>query len=284
MKRLNINNGAIERDSDSLETYLKEIQAGDFLSPEQETRCIKEYRFGNMQLLEVIVKANLPFVVSVAKHYQNQGLALADLISEGNIGLLKAIEKYDETKGFKFISYAIWWIRKSIIRALNEYSRIIRLPANQTNLLAKVTRTFKKLEQDFNQEPTLEELSQILGTKTNTIQNTLTCSAKPLSIDAPFSTDDTTSLLDIIENENAEIPGNEIEYTDSSHIEIRHLLSRLNLNQLQVVKMYYGMDDVEPMNFREISVKLNISKERARQIKHTALNKIRQNPAIRRTA
>ncbi len=276
MQRIQITGGAMERDSISFAIYLKEIRRVGFLTPAEEGRLIKAYRAGNLNALEKIVSANLRFVVSIARYYQCQGISLPDLISEGNIGLIRAVEKFDETKGFKFISYAIWWIRQSIVKALSEHSRIIRLPRNKVALLHKITRIIKQLEQEFEREPAFEELAALSGFETQLIKSILHYKVKQISIDAPVALDGGSSLLDVIEDINAELPDKHIASNESLETVVRFSLAELSENERKVVKMYYGLDGEEEMNHREIGKKLNVSGERIRQIKDTALIRIKQ--------
>jgi RNA polymerase primary sigma factor len=275
MQRIKVTSSPIDRETDSLARYLREIKKVGFLTPEEECKLIREYRAGDLNAMEKIVKANLRFVVSVAKHYQHQGISLADLISEGNIGLMKAVEQYDETRGFKFISYAVWWIRQAIIKALMENSRIIRLPRNKVTSLSKISHLFKQLEQEFEREPTVEELSTILGVEIDVVKTALGYEVKQISIDAPISMDEVKSLLDVIEDTSAELPDNHVVHHESLKTEIRYLLTGLNRNQTEVVKMYYGMDGEQSMNLLEISKKMNLSSERIRQIKDEALDRLK---------
>ncbi len=229
-----------------------------------------------MNALEKLVSANLRFVISVAKHYQGQGLSLSDLISEGNLGLLKAAERFDETRGFKFISYAVWWIRQSIIQALTEHSRMVRLPRHRVQSLGKISKAFLQLEQEFEREPSADELAHVLDLDSDEIKSALGLELKQVSIDAPITKDEVKSLVDIIENPNAELPDHDMAHHQSLKNEIRFLLTELNTSQAEVVRMYFGIGGNEQMNLYEISRKLNLSSERIRQIKDAALIRIKK--------
>jgi RNA polymerase primary sigma factor len=281
MKSIKIINSTTDHSSNSLTRYLKEIRKVDFLTPNEEFDLIKKVREGDMPSLERLVKANLRFVVSVAKHYQYQGITLPDLISEGNLGLLKAAQRYDETRGFKFISYAVWWIRQSILQALDEHSRIVRLPRNKVNSLSRISEAFTKLEQEFEREPSIDELAYMLNVELADVQSALGLKIKQVSIDAPLQQDEVYSLADILKNPNAEPPDHHISNNDSLRIEIELLLDGLNDNQAQVVRMYYGLDGNEQMNLYEIGRKLKVSSERVRQIKETALARIKKSARYR---
>ncbi len=260
MKRLNIINSNTNHNSDSLTWYLKEIRKVKFLTTDEEFALIVKVRQGDIQALEKLVYANLRFVVSVAKHYQHQGISLSDLICEGNLGLLKAAERYDETRGFKFISYAVWWIRQSILKALDEHSRIVRLPRNKVNSLSKITAALIQLEQEFEREPTSEELAILLDVDLVQIENVIGLKVRQVSIDAPFSDDnEANSLTDIIKNTNAEAPDHHVLNKESLKKEIEMLLAHLKETQAEVVKMYYGLDGGEQMTLLEISGFFNLA-------------------------
>jgi RNA polymerase primary sigma factor len=281
MKSIKIINSTTDQSSDSLTRYLKEIRKVDFLTPIEEFELIKRVRAGDLLALERLVKANLRFVVSVAKHYQYQGITLPDLISEGNLGLLKAAQRYDETRGFKFISYAVWWIRQSILQALDEHSRIVRLPRNKVNSLSKINEAFAQLEQEFEREPSIEELAYLLDVELTDVQSALGLKIKQVSIDAPLREDEVHSLADILKNPNAEPPDHQISNSESLRVEIDIILENLNSNQAEVIKMYYGLEGKEQMNLYEIGRKLNISSERVRQIKEAALTRIKKSGRYR---
>lgn len=276
MKRLNIENGTTKQESQSLALYLKEIRKVDSLTHEEEFELLAKIREGDMQALEKLVNANLRFVVSVAKHYQGQGISLPDLICEGNLGLLNAAERYDETRGFKFVTYAVWWIRQAILRALSEHSRIVRLPRNKIESISKISDAFVKLEQEFEREPTTEELAHFLDVELEKIESTISLTVVQVSIDTPINSDEIDSLLDILKDPNAELPDHRFSGDDLLKEEIELLLGELKGKQAQVVKMYYGIDSEENMNMVEISEKLNMTSERVRQIRNKALERLKK--------
>ncbi len=277
MKSINITNSITHRSSHSLSRYLSEIKKCGSLSPAQECELVKKVREGNYLALDKLISANLRFVVAVAKHYQNQGIGLPDLICEGNLGLLKAVQRYDETKGFRFTSYAVWWIRQSILQALSTYSRCVRLPQHKIKTLRKINVAFLQLEQEFEREPSMEELASLMNIELSDVQSALSIKMKQVSIDAPLNhTGEINSLADIINNSNAERPDHEISTNESMRMEVESLFAGLNENQAEVVKMYYGFYGVEEMTLSQISKKLNVSSERVRQIKDAALIRIKK--------
>ncbi len=246
------------------------------MTPKEEFELIAQIRLGDIQALERLVNANFRFVVSVAKHYQGQGISLPDLICEGNLGLLNAAERYDETRGFKFVTYAVWWIRQSILRALSEHSRIVRLPRYKIESISKISDAFVKLEQEFEREPTNEELAHFLDVELEKIESTVNLTVVQVPIDAPMNGDEIDSLLDILNNPNAELPDDRFSGDDLLKEEIELLLSELKGKHAQVVKMYYGIDSPENMNMVEISEKLNLSSERVRQIRNEAIERLKK--------
>jgi len=275
MRQLKITQTITNRESQSLERYFNEISKVDLLTPEEEVELAKRIKQGDELALEKLTKANLRFVVSVAKQYQNRSLSLNDLINEGNLGLVKAAQKFDETRGFKFISYAVWWIRQSIMQALAEQSRIVRLPLNRTGALSKINKTFAELEQVYEREPTAEELSKILDMDEKEITSTLSLSARQLSVDAPFQEGESNSLLDVLENKNAEDTDKDVAYTDSLRVETERALSTLTTREQQVLRMTFGIGGEHPMSLEQIGEKLNLTRERVRQIKEKAIKKLR---------
>lgn len=225
--------------------------------------------------MEKLTKANLRFVVSVAKQYQNQGLSLSDLINEGNLGLIKAAQRFDETRGFKFISYAVWWIRQSILQALAEQSRIVRLPLNKVGSLNKINRAFSELEQAFEREPTAEELAELLEIPSEEVETTLGVAARHVSMDAPFAEGEDNSLLDVLENNSSPDTDAGLEYFESLKTEIERSLSTLTDRQYDVIKLYFGIGIEHPMSLEDIGDKFGLTRERVRQIKDKAINKLR---------
>ena len=274
MRQLKITKSITNRESQSLEKYLQEIGKVDLLTPEEEVELAKQIKQGNQTALEKLTKANLRFVVSVSKQYQNQGLSLSDLINEGNLGLIKAAQRFDETRGFKFISYAVWWIRQSILQALAEQSRIVRLPLNKVGSLNKINKAFSQLEQNFEREPSADELASLLEISTEEVQTTLSVAARHVSMDAPFVTGEDNSLLDVLENKHMGTDSS-LEYTESLRLEIERSLSTLTDRQCSVIKLYFGIGLEHPMSLEDIGDKFGLTRERVRQIKDKAINKLR---------
>lgn len=274
MRQLKISKQITNRESQSLDKYLQEIGKVDLLTPDEEVDLAKRIRQGDQQALEKLTKANLRFVVSVAKQYQNQGLSLGDLINEGNLGLIKAAQRFDETRGFKFISYAVWWIRQSILQALAEQSRIVRLPLNRVGSLNKISKTFSELEQRFEREPSPEELAEVLDVATSEIIDTLKISGRHTSIDAPFVQGEESSLLDVLENELEETPDS-VLLSDSLRKEVQRALSTLTPREADVVALYFGLNGESSMTLEEIGERFNLTRERVRQIKEKAIRRLR---------
>jgi RNA polymerase primary sigma factor len=276
MRQLKITKSITNRESQSLEKYLQEIGKVDLLTPEDEVDLAKKIKEGDKEALEKLTQSNLRFVVSVAKQYQNQGLSLSDLINEGNLGLIKAAQRFDETRGFKFISYAVWWIRQSILQALAEQSRIVRLPLNKVGSLNKINRAFAALEQEYEREPTADELAELLQISVEEIETTLGVASRHVSMDAPFVDGEDNSLLDILENPNAPEADNFLEYNDSLRKEIERSLSTLPDRQKEVLKHYFGIGIEHPISLEDIGDLLGLTRERVRQIKDKAIAKLRE--------
>jgi len=264
------------RENQSLDKYLQEIGKVDLLTPEQEIELAIRMKKGDQSAMELLTKANLRFVVSVAKQYQNQGLSLGDLINEGNLGLIKAARRFDETRGFKFISYAVWWIRQSILQALAEQSRIVRLPLNRVGALNRIGKAYSTLKQEFEREPSPEEIAQALEMDVDEISNTMKIYGKQVSVDAPFSLGDENSLLDIIQNDEQPSPDNEL-ISESLKTEVKSILTILPDREAEVIKLYFGLDGEYPMTLEEIGDKFNLTRERVRQIKEKAIRRLRHN-------
>ena len=275
MRQLKITKSITNRESQSLEKYLQEIGKVDLLTPEEEVDLAKRIKQGDQASLEKLTKANLRFVVSVAKQYQNQGLSLSDLINEGNLGLIKAAQRFDETRGFKFISYAVWWIRQSILQALAEQSHIVRLPLNKVGSLNKINKAFSELEQNYEREPSAEELADLLDIATEEVETTLGVAARHVSMDAPFIDGEDNSLLDVLEDFAATRTDSELEYKESLSKEIDRSLSTLTDRQADVIKLYFGIGIEHPMSLEDIGDKFGLTRERVRQIKDKAINKLR---------
>lgn len=264
------------RESQSLDKYLQDIGKVDLLTPDQEIDLAKRIKQGDQIALEKLVKANLRFVVSVAKQFQNQGLSLNDLINEGNLGLIKAGKRFDETRGFKFISYAVWWIRQSIMQAIAEQSRIVRLPLNRVGELNKLGKAYRDLEQDYERKPSTEELAQELEMNPEEVANILQIAGRHVSMDAPFmqGEDSKNSLLDVLENDKTPNPDHKLMEESLKH-EIERALSTLTEREAKIIKMYFGINSEHSATLEEIGEKFNLTRERVRQIKETALRRLR---------
>lgn len=262
------------RESQSLDKYLQEIGKVDLLEPEEEIELAIRIKKGDSKALEKLVKSNLRFVVSVAKQYQNQGLSLGDLINEGNLGLIKAAKRFDETRGFKFISYAVWWIRQSILQALAEQSRIVRLPLNRVGTLNKIGKAYSSLEQEYEREPSATELAQELDMDLDEISDTLKVAGRSLSMDAPFNQGEDNRLIDVLSNEEDPSPDTTL-MSDSLRREIERALSTLTEREAEVIKLYFGLDTDHALTLEEIGEKFNLTRERVRQIKEKAIRRLR---------
>jgi len=263
------------RESQSLDKYLQEIGKVDLLSPEQEIELAIRIKKGDRNALELLTKANLRFVVSVAKQYQNQGLSLGDLINEGNLGLIKAAKRFDETRGFKFISYAVWWIRQSILQALAEQARIVRLPLNRVGALNKIGKAYSNLEQEFEREPSATELATELDMDVSEISDALKISGRHISMDAPFSQGEENRLLDIMENDEQPTPDFSL-MNESLKAEIDRALSTLSEREAEVIKLYFGLNKEHSLTLEEIGERFNLTRERVRQIKEKAIRRLRR--------
>ncbi|WP_019946666.1 sigma-70 family RNA polymerase sigma factor [Hymenobacter aerophilus] len=274
MRQLKISKQITNRESQSLDKYLQEIGKVDLLTPDEEVTLAQRIREGDQLALEKLTKANLRFVVSVAKQYQNQGLSLGDLINEGNLGLIKAAKRFDETRGFKFISYAVWWIRQSILQALAEQSRIVRLPLNRVGSLNKISKSFSELEQKFEREPSPEEIAEVLELTTSEVVDTLKISGRHVSVDAPFVQGEENRLLDVLENEDEESPDMGL-MNDSLRKEVQRALSTLTKREADVITLYFGLNGEHSLTLEEIGEKFNLTRERVRQIKEKAIRRLR---------
>ena len=275
MRQLKITKSITNRESQSLEKYLQEIGKVELISPEEEVKLAIRIKHGDQAALEKLTKANLRFVVSVAKQYQNQGLTLPDLINEGNLGLIKAAQRFDETRGFKFISYAVWWIRQSILQALAEQSRIVRLPLNKVGLTNRISKAFSKLEQEFEREPTPEELAILLDMDVEEIAATLGVAARHVSMDQPLSDGEDNTLIDVLVNNNAVSTDNELVFKASLKTEIDRSLSTLTERQKDVIRFFFGIGVDHALSLEDIGEHFNLTRERVRQIKDKAITKLR---------
>ncbi|HZH36438.1 MAG TPA: RNA polymerase sigma factor RpoD/SigA [Flavisolibacter sp.] len=275
MRQLKITKSITNRESQSLEKYLQEIGKVELITPEEEVRLATLIKQGDQRALDRLTKANLRFVVSVAKQYQNQGLSLPDLINEGNLGLIKAAQRFDETKGFKFISYAVWWIRQSILQAIAEQARIVRLPLNKVGLTNRIHKAFSLLEQEFEREPSPEELAEVLNMELSEVESTLGINARHISMDTPLAEGEESTLLDVLVNHNAEKADAELAHTQSLKTEIDRSLQTLTERQKEVICFFFGIGVDHPLSLEDIGDRFNQTRERVRQIKDKAILKLR---------
>ncbi len=275
MRQLKITKSITNRESQSLEKYLQEIGKVELITPEEEVRLARLIKQGDQKALDRLTKANLRFVVSVAKQYQSQGLSLPDLINEGNLGLIKAAQRFDETKGFKFISYAVWWIRQSILQALAEQARIVRLPLNKVGLTNRIQKAFSQLEQEFEREPSAEELAELLGMDLDEVVNTLGINVRHVSVDTPLSEGEESTLLDVLVNNNADKTDALLDHHQSLKTEIDRSLQTLTERQKEVVCYFFGIGVDHPLSLEDIGERYNLTRERVRQIKDKAITKLR---------
>ena len=273
MRQLKITKSITNRESASLDKYLQEIGKEDLITVEEEVELAQRIRKGDQKALEKLTRANLRFVVSVAKQDQNQGLSLPDLINEGNLGLIKAAEKFDETRGFKFISYAVWWIRQSILQALAEQSRIVRLPLNQVGSLNKINKAFSRFEQENERRPSPEELADSLDLPAEKVADTLRVSGRHISVDAPFVEGEDNSLLDVLVNDDSPIADRTL-INESLSTEVERALSTLTERERDIIKLFFGINTQE-MTLEEIGEKFGLTRERVRQIKEKAIRRLR---------
>ncbi len=275
MRQLKITKSITNRESQSLEKYLQEIGKVELISPEEEVKLANLIKQGDQAALDRLTKANLRFVVSVAKQYQNQGLSLPDLINEGNLGLIKAAQRFDETRGFKFISYAVWWIRQSILQSLAEQSRIVRLPLNKVGLTNRIQKAYSLLEQQFEREPSAEELADVLDMDLEEVSASLSISSRHVSMDTPLAEGEENTLLDVMENPNAEKTDANLDHKESLKTEIDRSLKALTERQKEVICFFFGIGVDHPMSLEDIGEKFNLTRERVRQIKDKAITKLR---------
>ena len=273
MRQLKITKSITNRESASLDKYLQEIGREELVTPEEEVELAQRIRKGDPVALEKLTRANLRFVVSVAKQYQNQGLSLPDLINEGNLGLIKAAEKFDETRGFKFISYAVWWIRQSILQALAEQSRIVRLPLNQVGSLNKINKALSKFEQEYERQPSNEELSEMIDVPKDKISDTLRVGSRHVSVDAPFVEGEDNSLLDVLPNDDSPSADKGL-VNESLNTEIERALSTLTDREREIIKSFFGIGCQE-MTLEEIGERFGLTRERVRQIKEKAIRRLK---------
>lgn len=274
MRQLKITKQITNRETASLDKYLQEIGKVDLITAEEEVLLAQKIRSGDRMALEKLTKANLRFVVSVAKQYQNQGLSLPDLINEGNLGLIKAAQRFDETRGFKFISYAVWWIRQSILQALAEQSRIVRLPLNKIGSINKINKTFAKLEQEFERDPSTEEIASQLDISGDEVKESLKNTGRHLSMDAPLIDGEDNTMYDVMTNDDSPRPDSGLIH-ESLQKEIDRALATLTPREADVVRLYFGLNGAHPLTLEEIGEKFNLTRERVRQIKEKAIRRLK---------
>jgi RNA polymerase primary sigma factor len=274
MRQLKINQQITNRDSLSLDKYLGEIGKVELLSAEKEVELAKRIKNGDCEALAELIKANLRFVVSVSKQYQNQGLSLPDLINEGNLGLIKAAGRFDETRGFKFISYAVWWIRQSILQALAEQSRIVRLPLNQIGSINKINKSFSKLEQEYQRDPTVDEVAELMESTSELVENTMNFSHRHISMDAPLRDEEVNNMYDVMLNDESPSPDSGL-ITSSLRLEIERSLATLGDREADILRYHFGLNGYAPHSLEEIGDESGLTRERVRQIKEIAIKKLR---------
>ena len=274
MRQLKITKQVTNRETASLDKYLQEIGKVELITADEEVELAQRIRQGDRIALEKLTKANLRFVVSVSKQYQNQGLSLPDLINEGNLGLIKAAQRFDETRGFKFISYAVWWIRQSILQALAEQSRIVRLPLNKIGSINKINKTYAKLEQEFEREPNAEEIAEVLDLTEAEVKESMKNAGRHVSMDAPLVQDEDNNMYDVLKSDEVVTPETELLY-ESLRKEIDRAISTLTQRESDVVRLYFGLNGSHPMTLEEIGEKFDLTRERVRQIKEKAIRRLK---------
>ncbi len=274
MRQLKITKQVTNRETASLDKYLQEIGKVELITADEEVALAQRIKQGDRAALEKLTKANLRFVVSVSKQYQNQGLSLPDLINEGNLGLIKAAQRFDETRGFKFISYAVWWIRQSILQALAEQSRIVRLPLNKIGAINKINKAYAKLEQKFEREPNAEEIAILLEITENEVKESMKNSGRHVSMDAPLVQDEDNNMYDVLRSEDGPTPETELLY-ESLRKEIERAVSTLTQREADVIRLYFGLNGSHPMTLEEIGEKFDLTRERVRQIKEKAIRRLK---------
>jgi len=273
MRQLKITKQVTNRDTPSLDKYLQEIGKVELISPDEEVNLARRIKSGDPDALSKLVKANLRFVVSVAKQYQNQGMSLPDLINEGNLGLIKAAQRFDETRGFKFISYAVWWIRQAILQALAEQARIVRLPVNKIGSINRINRAFSRLEQEFEREPSSQEIGEMLEMASDEVKDSLKTNGRTVSMDAPISSEEDNNMYDVLQSNDAPSPDRNL-INESLAYEIERALSTLSPREAKVLKLYFGINMKHPFTLEEIGEELTLTRERVRQIKEKAIKRI----------
>lgn len=275
MRQLKITKQVTNRDTQSLDKYLHEIGKEDLVSADEEVDLARRIKKGDAQALDKLIRANLRFVVSVSKQYQNQGLSLPDLINEGNLGLIKAAQRFDETRGFKFISYAVWWIRQSILQALAEQARIVRLPLNKIGAINKINKALSRLEQEFEREPSAEEIAKTLDIQPEEVKKALQSSSRHISMDAPLQHDEEGSMYEVMPNKDMQLPDRDL-INDSLRKEIERSLTTLSAREADILRCFFGLAGTPPNSLEEIGEKFELTRERVRQIKEKAIRKLKQ--------
>ena len=273
MRQLKLTKQVTNRDTPSLDKYLQEIGRVDLISPDEEVTLARKIKAGDSDALGKLVKANLRFVVSVAKQYQNQGMGLPDLINEGNLGLMKAAQRFDETRGFKFISYAVWWIRQAILQSLAEQARIVRLPVNKIGSINRINRAFARLEQEFEREPSSQEIADMLEMIPEDVKESLKTNGRTISMDAPISSEEENTMYDVMQNPDTPSPDRNL-INESLAWEIERALTSLSPREAKVLKLYFGLGMKHPFTLEEIGEELSLTRERVRQIKEKAIKRI----------
>ncbi|MBN1415952.1 MAG: sigma-70 family RNA polymerase sigma factor [Bacteroidales bacterium] len=274
MRQLKIIKQVTNRETPSLDKYLHEIGKVDLINAEEEVELATRIKNGDEKALDKLIRANLRFVVSVSKQYQNQGLSLPDLINEGNLGLIKAAQRFDETRGFKFISYAVWWIRQSILQALAEQARIVRLPLNKIGSINKINKTFSDLEQKYEREPSVQEIAEVLEMAPDDVKEALKSAGRHVSMDAPITQDEETTLYDVILSKDSPSPDKSL-LTDSLRKEIERVLSTLTFREANIIRLYFGLNGKHPHTLEEIGEEFSLTRERVRQIKEKAIKRLK---------
>ncbi|MBO4645558.1 MAG: RNA polymerase sigma factor RpoD/SigA [Bacteroidales bacterium] len=274
MRQLNITKQVTNRETASLDKYLHDIGKVELITAEEEVELARKIKEGDQAALDKLTKANLRFVVSVAKQYQNQGLSLPDLINEGNLGLIKAAQRFDETRGFKFISYAVWWIRQSILQALAEQSRIVRLPLNKIGTINKINKAYAFLEQEYEREPRADEIANLLDLTEAEVKDSMRNSSRHLSMDASLTQDKDNNMYDVLKSEDSPTPDKGLLY-ESLKQEINRTISTLPPREADIIKLYFGLDSKHPMTLEEIGEKFDLTRERVRQIKEKAIRRLK---------
>ncbi|MDY0344315.1 MAG: sigma-70 family RNA polymerase sigma factor [Lentimicrobium sp.] len=275
MRQLKITKQVTNRETASLDKYLQEIGKVELITADEEVALAQRIKQGDMAALEKLTKANLRFVVSVSKQYQNQGLSLPDLINEGNLGLIKAAQRFDETRGFKFISYAVWWIRQSILQALAEQSRIVRLPLNKIGSINKINKAYAKLEQKYEREPNFDEIAGLLEISENEVKESMRNAGRHVSMDAPLVQDEDNNMYDVLRSDEGPTPETELLY-ESLRKEIERAVSTLTAREADVVRLYFGLGGEHPLTLEEIGERFDLTRERVRQIKEKAIRRLKQ--------